>query len=89
MSKAPDTDTQIAVMANDISYIKKSQDRIEQSVKDLSNVYSTKQDLQEVADKVKVLEKQNNIMKIVSPTIASILTAAIVFLLLQYLQHLK
>lgn len=82
-------ETQIAVMANDISYIKKSQDRIEISVKELANVYSTKQDLQEVANKVKALERQNNLMRIVSPAVASVITAVVVFLLINYLQSLK
>ncbi len=87
------SDTKIAVMANDIAYIKKSQDRIEQSVKDLSNTYITKQEFDDVKiaqdSKIASLQRSSNIWKIVSPAVASVITAVIVFLLISFLQSAK
>ena len=80
-------ETKIAVMANDIAYIKKSQDRIEASVKELTNVYATKQELKEVVDKTTALERSSNIWKVISPSIAAILGSVITFLIIQFLQN--
>lgn len=80
-------DTRIALINNNIDYMRADITEIKQSIKELAGVYPTKEELKVVSDKVIALESKSNLWKVISPIASSIVTAVIVFLLIQYLQH--
>ena len=87
------TTSDIVGIQKDIGYIKESVAEIKQSVKELAGVYITKLEADDNfranRTRIEALEKASNMWKFLSPTISAALSGTLVFLLLQYLQHLK
>jgi hypothetical protein len=84
--------TKLAVMGNNLEYIKKDIAEIKASVKDLAGVYATQVSLEDVkkASEIRLdkLENSSDLWKWASPTLAAIISVIIEFLFIQYLQHL-
>jgi hypothetical protein len=85
--------TKIALIGNNVEYIKKDLAEIKQSVKDLAGVYVTRVEVEDIRKAVDIrvlaLENSNNLWKWLSPTLGAVMGAAITFLLVQYITHLK
>ena len=83
-------DNKMVSIAKDVEYIKRDIANISTDIKDLKNVYITKQEFVDTKIsqdlKIAALQRSSNIWKVISPAVASILTAAIVFLLISFLQ---
>lgn len=84
--------TKIAVIATNIDYIKKDISDIKQCVRELSGIYITKaeaDDLKETVDlRIKQLEKSSNLWRFLSPALATIISSSVTFLLLSYINNL-
>ena len=83
-------ESKIAVIANDIKYIKEDMASIKANFKELAGAFITKAALEEIAkrteERLVALEKAANFWKYMNPTLTYILGSIIMFLLTSYLQ---
>jgi hypothetical protein len=86
-------ETKIAIIGNNIEYVKKDIAEIKASIKDLSGVYLTKQEYddsrRQLLDRLSQLEQSSNLWKWLSPTLSAIITAVLTLLTISYLDKLK
>lgn len=90
-------DTRIALIGNDISYMKKAIDEVKQSVKELAGVYATQESLKDIekqvkslADSVKMInDRQSGWQRFFPSIFASVLTGVLVFLVISFLTNAK
>lgn len=87
------TETKIAVIGNNISYIQKDIGDIKQSISLLANVYATSKDLEEVAKqterRLNRLEKESHLWKWLNPALSAVIAVIIEYLFVFYLQHIR
>lgn len=85
--------TKIALIGNNIEYIKKDVVEIKQSIKELGTIYPTKvefDDFKELVDKrLKHLEDQDRLWKWLAPSLSAIFASIVTFLVIEYLTKLK
>ena len=82
-------DTRIALINNNIEFIKTYIAQIKTGIKELSGVYATRGDLIQIAKDTETrllrLENASNFWKFLSPTFAAITGSILTFLIIQYL----
>jgi len=90
MTKATEKTT-IALISKDISYIQSDIVEIKTGIKSLTGVFATKEELKVVAKETEArlceLENSSNTWKWVAPIFSAVISSAITFLLISYLQH--
>ena len=93
MTTAPTDQTKIELIGKDIAYIQKDIASINTSIKELAGVYITKIQFEDLSKQIErrviYLERSSNLWKWLAPTLSSILTAVVTFLLIQYLQNYR
>lgn len=86
-------ETKIALIQKDLENIKKSQDRMELKVDALQGIFWTtkghEEFVAEVNKRFASLENNAGSRQYLVPTISSVLTALMTFLIINYLQHLR
>jgi len=90
MTKATEKTT-IALISKDISYIQSDIVEIKTGIKSLTGVFATKEELKIVAKETEArlceLENSGNTWKWVAPIFSAVISSAITFLLISYLQR--
>ena len=88
--KVINEETTIALISKDISYIQVDIGEIKQSIKSLSWVFASKEELTVVAKETEIrlnkLEKTNGFLRFAIPIISAVFSSGVTFLLLEYLK---
>lgn len=86
-------ETNVSLIAKDISYIQKDMADIKNSIKELAGVYATKlfvdEGLKTTNGRLERLEKSSNLWRWLSPSLSAIFASLITFLILSYLANIK
>jgi hypothetical protein len=90
IAKPVNKDTAIALIGKDIGYIQGDISEIKESIKCLSGVFSTKEELsqnnKETNIRLTSLEEKRSFWKYTSPILTAVLSATITFLLIEYIK---
>lgn len=94
-------ETRIAVLENNMLELKTQMSEIRADIKSLgkqvdavlnqklADSVEIKAELKSLNERLIHIERQSNLWKWLSPTLSSVITAMVTFLLLNYLQHIK
>jgi len=90
MTEKSSDDTRIAVISNDIRYIKENLVEIKDSLKGLGSIFASREQLNQIAKETEIrlcaLEKAAGWTKYLAPIASSIFCSILTFLLIEFLK---
>jgi len=81
--------TNIAIIQTNLEYIKKDIAEIKSGIRELSGVYVTKLEIEEVKKAIIALDRSSNLWRWLSPSLSALFGSILTFLFIQYLTKLK